>query len=342
MTSAHIPAPSGMYDITGVHTGPESRTALCIGYSVLDLVEARHHSTHAGGTAANVAANIAWLGLSTEIIARIGQDWAGQQFTDDMVEVGVGTKHLLREAAVETPMLVHRTKHDGTPEYLFACPACRRKFAKYRPPSVDSVEKVHVSKGTLLFADRASAASIRLMERVRADDGLVFFEPNGLGRQPLTERALRLANVVKISEDRKAALSPALGAISKEATLITTRGSAGLRFRIGQRVEHNRRALRVPAIDSAGAGDWLTSGVLAQLMLHPSLHHANLNEGLRVGQWLAARSCAFHGARGMNAATTLENLLAEPHTTNGPTVVEREDLMRSGSAIVCATCQRQL
>lgn len=342
MTDGVSIPPAAAVDLAiAVRSRDEQSPALSVGYSVVDLIEAQNYAWQAGGTAANVAANLAWLGLGVGIVARIGNDWAGRRFIEDMKGAGVGARHLVAHDSVETPMLIHRTGPNGTPLYAFSCPECNRRFAKYRPPSIEEAQAVKVANSAVLFVDRASAASIALMQRVREANGLVFFEPNGPGRPALTRQALALAHIVKVSADRAPSLSTLLLAVSREAVVITTRGSDGLSFRVGAGLEHKRRAPRTAVVDAAGAGDWLTSGLLARLMFDSSLSHRNLEIGLRTGQWLAAQSCGFFGARGLNRATSFESLVH--HNEIRSAVAVGSPIVappRRQSARDCSTCRR--
>ena len=63
-----------------------SRTALCGGYVVLDLVRTNEGVRRtAGGTAANVASILSFLGWKTSVFGRIGQDEAGKLVKDRFV-----------------------------------------------------------------------------------------------------------------------------------------------------------------------------------------------------------------------------------------------------------------
>jgi fructokinase len=48
----------------------------------------------------------------------------------------------------------------------------------------------------------------------------------------------------------------------------------------------------------------VTAGLLARLVEDPQLTYQSVSDGLNLGQALAALSCAFVGARGMNSILT--------------------------------------
>lgn len=307
-----------MFVTTSMHLAPAHRlkarsagassaqpmAVLSVGYLVLDVVTTTHVvGRSAGGTAGNVAANLAWLGHRAGLLARIGEDEAGRFLRNDLSGAGVDTTHVHRSADVETPILIQRLTDSG-PKYLFSCPLCSYKFASHRPATREQAEQAAASAPRILFVDRASKASLDLMAKVRERGGIVMFEPNGPGRHTLTAEAIALADILKVSEDRIPSLGSLLQATPTRQVQVRTRGIQGLEFRIGAGAWHKRRARRVQVNDAAGAGDWVTAGLLAHLTEVPCLTYRSINDGLGLGQALAALSCAFVGARGMNARLT--------------------------------------
>lgn len=277
---------------------------LSVGYLVLDVVTTTHIvGRSAGGTAGNVAADLAWLGQRTGLLARIGDDEAGDFLRKDLSGAGVDTTHVHRSADVETPILIQRLTDSG-PQYLFRCPVCGYRFASHRPATREQAEEAAASAPKILFVDRASKASLDLMAKVKVQGGIAMFEPNGPGRKNLTAEAIALADILKVSEDRIASLGALLDEAPQKQVQVRTRGAQGLEFRVGEGAWHTRRARRARVNDAAGAGDWVTAGLLAHLTDDPRLTYRNVSDGLRLGQALAALSCAFVGARGMNSALT--------------------------------------
>lgn len=312
--------------------GPSQVTVLSVGYLVLDVITTTHVvGRNAGGTAGNVAANLAWLGQRAGLLARIGNDAAGELLRNDLSGAGVDTSHVHRSADVETPILIQRLTESG-PQYLFSCPVCNYKFASHRPATREQAEEAAALSPRILFVDRASKASLDLMVRVKRQGGIVMFEPNGPGRRGLTAEAIGLADILKVSEDRVASLESLLSSTPNQQVQVRTRGAKGLEFRIGHGAWHARRARPVRVSDSAGAGDWVTAGLLAYLTENPRLTHRNISDGLSLGQSLAALSCAFVGARGMNGTLSwgeARRLLDSPGKTSRRNDAERDPAIQS-------------
>jgi len=330
MTSLSLDATKQVKVDQGRPPSTEAVTVLSVGYLVLDVVTGtKMVGRSAGGTAGNVAANLAWLGQRTGLLARIGDDDAGEFLRNDLSGAGVDTTHIHRSADVETPILIQRLTDSG-PKYLFSCPVCNYKFASHRPATREQAEEAAASAPRILFVDRASKASLNLMAKVRAQGGIVMFEPNGPGRQSLTAEAIALADILKVSEDRVLSLGGLLATTPQQQVQVRTRGAQGLDFRIGDGAWHTRRARRVRVSDSAGAGDWVTAGLLAHLAEDPRLTYRNISDSLSLAQALAAMSCAFVGARGMNSSLTWNHARG---LLDGPTTVSWDNVERSDTPV---------
>jgi fructokinase len=276
-------------------------SVLAVGYIVLDVVEASGLVRRsAGGTAGNVAANLAWLGVRAGVLARVGVDPAGEMIVNDLRSEGVDVTHVHRSPEVESPVLIHQIDQSGQHRYLFSCPDCGRKFAPHRPATVDQANRASEPAPKILFSDRASLASLSLMERVRATGGLVVFEPNGPGREQLTARAIALADVLKVSADRVQSLDGLIKRPSDNQLQIQTFGSEGLAYRFGSGKWLKQEPFSTNVADPGGAGDWVTAGFLACLREDGRPTPVTVPSALRFGQALASLSCRFLGARGLN------------------------------------------
>lgn len=284
-------------------------TVLSAGFTVLDVVRGRDViSHHAGGTAGNVAADLAWLGVHTAALARLGADPAGELLRMDLESAGVDVRHVHLDESVITPIVVHDTGRGGRPKYLFSCPLCGRKFSSHRPVTAAQSAPFVAAPPSIFFFDRASAAALQIAAAARAAGGHVVFEPNGPGREALTRKAVDLATVVKVSIDRLDGLMELLGLPRSGQVQVRTAGADGLRWRFGASAWRHEEAFEVDAIvDQGGAGDWTTAGLLSVLPTWgQELNETVLRRGLRLGQALAAVSCAYTGARGMNTQASPE------------------------------------
>jgi sugar/nucleoside kinase (ribokinase family) len=325
------------------HT-PSQLRLLAAGYTTLDSVCHDGHIAHrAGGTAANVAAILAWLGWQTQLAAVIGADPAAARLTSELGRLGVGLEHLTKDPAARTPQVVHEIE-DGRHRFLFRCPHCGRRFPRSRPLSkiradatLERLERIDV----FLF-DRANPGTIRLAEGLREGGSVVVFEPSLSGSAATMEHAAALSDIIKFSDDRLSVLWSELPAPRTDQIQVVTRGEHGAVLRRGPTTWAESAALPVHALDPGGAGDWTTAGLLHKLGARTDLGESQLVEALRFGQALAALNCEWAGARGLaehvgpaHALTAAEHLLqAKRRRPAPPTQPRRSRRGRDG----CSTC----
>lgn len=157
----------------------------------------------AGGTAGNVAANLAYFGWDAAAVALHGDDPAGDHLRADLTRAGVSSRGLLRRPDYTTPLVIHEVAK-GKHRFRFGCHECGRKFAQFRAIPNDAAERLVADDHLpdVLFLDRVSAAALILAERVRDGGGLVVFEPSMPGDRPRFRRLVEIAHLVKFSADR--------------------------------------------------------------------------------------------------------------------------------------------
>lgn len=277
------------------------------GFFALDAVRYEGTTTHhAGGTAANVAANLASLGWRAAVVGRIGDDAPARLVLNDLRRAGVETTALECLAEAGTPVVIVELGN-GAHRFSFTCPVCRTPSARSRPMLAEEVGAIRARfpEVSVFFFDRVNVASIELARRLRADGTRVVFEPSAPGGDALRAEATRLAHVVKLSSDTLDSyhddiLRPRPGQLQ-----VVTNGANGLRWRVGDKPWREQTAFKVVAVDSCGAGDWLTAGLLSQLPEGTTdCDDEIIGHALRFGQGLAAYSCMRIGAAGLRGSSS--------------------------------------
>lgn len=272
---------------------------------------------HPGGSPFNVAVGLARLGGRVEFAGKASTDAFGRFLVSHLEREGVGTRFLSRSPAPSTLAFV--TIENGDPTFAFygedAADAQLRP--EDLPAEIETSSMLHFGSISLL-REPASSTITSLVERV-AGRTLLSFDPNirpHLVDDPdsyrrLVWRLLRLADIVKTStgdvrwllpgETVESAADQILAA--GPALVIVTQGVAGsyARFSSG--------SLRVPSVavtvvDTIGAGDAFTAGLLTRLgeagvtsRAHlDGLGTAGLDQALQFAALVAALTCARAGA----------------------------------------------
>ncbi len=313
-----------------------------MGYCTLDIIRQNGRVSHsAGGTAANVAANLAYLGWSSALVARCGNDAPARRILRDLRNGNVAIDLVERDHEVETPVILHDVRPPFH-RFLFGCPECGRKFPRYRPISTSHLnakflEAKHPTPAVFFF-DRASASSILLAEEMHGRGALIVFEPSSRGVTERTLRAAQTAHVVKLSHERRKVLDQAVLSARPGQLQIETLGASGLRYRMGSGRWKRLPARPTTVTDSGGAGDWFTAGFLTHLAPLCSIKSTSLVEAaLHRAQAVAALSCRVVGARTLARLSrgTLDEVLLSNEEPDLPALSSGS---RSRARVGCRLC----
>ncbi len=307
-----------------------SRQIVSTGLFALDMIvspKGELVSSGLGGSAGNVLAILARLGWSSVPVVSLADDGAGQRLINEFEDLHADFRYVRIAQANTTPVIYQHQLENSPPGetrcFSFSCPACGQKHSPKASFLSDEVADVIVSNTSadILYFDRPTKLGVELAERYRGTRTLVVFEPSTIGDDhDLFCRALRSAHIVKYADDRLSDL--AHFPMNEVAVEICTMGSAGLRYRapsLNQEWVH-LNALQAPwVVDTSGAGDWCSAGMLYHLFdedssfdIH-SLDYNRLSRALRFGQTLSALNCMTLGARGLAKSFSPKKITATGH-----------------------------
>ena len=264
-----------------------------------------------GGTCGNVLSILAFLGWKSLPVSRLARDAASRLIIRDLKRWGLGVDYISLAPTAPGPIVVHRIRQNsaGEPFHSFSlnCPDCGRHLPSYRPVPANAIEGVlaQVPKPNVFFADRVSRGVITLAESLRGRGALVVFEPSGVSDESLFKEMLALTHVLKYSHERL----PDLGISADVPLIVETMGRGGLRYRSRIAGAQSKSWVRCEPhrlnriVDTAGAGDWCTAGIVHVLGRYGSkafkqIGLGKLQRAFAFGQALAAWNCGFLGARG--------------------------------------------
>jgi len=265
----------------------------------------------AGGTCGNVLSILAFLGWRSCPVSRLGRDAASRLIIRDLKRWGVDVEFASLDPTAPAPIIVHRLRFNsaGEPFHSFSlnCPDCGRHLPSYRPVPTAAIEVAlpRIPKAKVFFADRVSRGVITLARALRELGALVVFEPSGNADPSQFREMLTLTHLLKYSQERL----PDFATDVDVPLVVETMGSGGLRYRSrlpGAKSRGWRRCEPYQLnrhVDTAGAGDWCTAGMLHVLGRHGANAFAKVGEekletAISFGQALAAWNCGFRGARG--------------------------------------------
>ena len=255
---------------------------IVIGEALVDLVGQRGGRTlaaHPGGSPANVALGLGRLGVPVTLKTRLGRDSFGEMIRRHLQASGVRVDGG-RDEGVSTSLAI-ATLAAGIASYDF------RIEWDIGDLSSLPVETRCLHTGSLATALAPGKDSVVDLVQREHERGRVTisYDPNVrpalLGEpaqaRPDIERLVTLSDVVKVSDEDLRWLYPdqsdeeiaqdwlALG----PALVVVTRGGAGV-YAVAANVELRRDAVPIDLVDTVGAGDSFTSG-----LLH-GLHRADL------------------------------------------------------------------
>jgi fructokinase len=275
-------------------------SVLANGFVALDVVRSNQGVwMRAGGTAGNVAANLAYFGWKARIAGLIGRDEAGRIVSRDLSEAGVDISNLYQNGELGTPLVLHEV-NGKSHRFQFGCSVCGRSYHRYRPLAPAKVSKLMSCErlADVFFFDRPGAAALALAEAHAKAGRLVVYEPSSAGNPGAHLRASACADVIKYSEEQAAKFEKYFPEHPPDHQLrIVTRGDRGVLFRLGPEAWREQPAHSVSVVDAGGAGDWMTAALLDGLGLHRPWQVAEVKEAVRWAQGVAAMSCLVPGAR---------------------------------------------
>ncbi|WP_027417245.1 PfkB family carbohydrate kinase [Aneurinibacillus terranovensis] len=284
-----------------------------------------------GGAPANVAAAVARLGGSASFVGKVGRDHFGLFLKNTLQDIGVDTQHMLQTDEAKTALAFVSLKQDGERDFLF-----------YRDPSADMLlreEEIDAAMfndvsiyhfGSIsLISDPSRNATVKGAKLAREKGVLVSYDPNlRLALWKDAEEAKRvimehvsLADMVKVSEEELEFLTgetdPLAGAdffLNKGVRLLlVTYGKEGSVY-VWDGEARKVEGRAVQAVDTTGAGDGFTGGILYQMAragntveeMFGTLTFERLDSIVRFANTVGALTTTKRGA--ISALPTLEEV----------------------------------
>lgn len=291
------------------------------GEALVDLVPRPGDGLHLarpGGSPANVAVGLGRLGLGVSLLARLSEDHFGGLIRRHLLASGVDLR-LAASTPQRCTVALVRLGPSGDAAYdFFIDGGADEGWQAAELPAALPTGPLHVSCALALARPSMGDAIESLLARERGRR-VISLDPNprpALMPEPTAVRArlarwIGLTDLVRASEEDLAWIQPgqAVGDVARRwrgfgpALVVVTRGRDGV-YALGPAGEIEQAAPPVEAVDTVGAGDAFTAGLLAALQRAGRLSRPGLRslpagvlaEALGYAQRVAALTCARAGA----------------------------------------------
>ncbi|GAA2238636.1 carbohydrate kinase [Herbiconiux moechotypicola] len=306
---------------------------VALGEALIDLIQRPDglFEARVGGGPLNTAVTIARLGGAVEFAGRVSSDAFGTRILERLRSDGVGTT-LIAGAAQPTTLSVATLSDTGGADYSFYLQGTADwQWTSAELGRVAELQPAALHVGSLSAAIEPGSALIETLQRELATTTLISYDMNlrpGLGlavarERDRVERQVRLAHIVKASDDDIAWLHPGVDPFltaaswtAPERAVVVTTGAAGAAVLL-----HGGHRIDVPGVpvevaDTIGAGDSFCGGLLVALDRAGFLADGSRGiRGMTSAAWTTALSFAMRVA-----ALTCTRVGAEP-----PTLRELDD-----------------
>lgn len=303
-------------------------TVVVAGEALVDLVPDPDGRLRAlpGGSPFNVAVGLGRLGVDTALLGTLSDDAFGALLAGRLDEAGVRVRPAARTSRPTTLAMVH-LDDAGHASYGFYLDGTSATGATPGDVAQAHVEEpalatapLHVSLGAVTLASDGTGTTLAGLIADAPSRPLVSLDPNVrpaviadmAAERAALERAVAAVDLVKVSDEDLAALMPGRDPLavagewarSGPALVVVTRGRDGATAVRDENGTMTVASLPVDVVDTVGAGDAFTSGLLAALEERALLDRdalrgadaGTLREVVELASRVAAITCTRRGA----------------------------------------------
>lgn len=287
---------------------------LVCGEALIDLIKQQDSSwiAHNGGGPMNTAKALAQLGLPTQFLGRISKDNFGQNLLTELASYDVGVKHVVA-APEPTSLAAVEVDSGGAASYSFYLNETSNFNWQLNelPTDVSMYQAIHIGTLALVMPPGDAVLFDWLKNLQNAPIVMIDLNVRPSVISDKTHYSEKLApwiaqaNILKVSEDDLDFLYPNQGwqevahqllATFKLSLIAVTLGSGGAAL-VTPKIIVFENAPAVQVIDTVGAGDTFSAGLLFKLYEYGALDHQTLeilsNEDLQASLHFAVNAAAL-------------------------------------------------
>lgn len=265
-----------------------------------------------GGAPANVAVGVARLSGQCGFFGRVGDDPLGRFMAEVLNQENVDVNSLKLDPEQRTSTVIVDLDDQGERSFTFMVKPSADQFTQLADiPSFEANQWLHCCS-IALANEPSRSTTLAAMKALKEANGFVSFDPNLRDEvwqqpqeiRPVVMRAIKLADVVKFSEEEllylteTSSLDEGLTELSNYSiplVLITLGEHGALAIVNGQ--QHHVESCTVSVVDTTGAGDAFVSGLLAYLSQHDDWQQeGKVIEAVRWGNVCGALATTQKGA----------------------------------------------
>lgn len=292
-----------------------------------------------GGSCGNVMTILSYLGWQSYPVGRLKEGTFSNFIINDLKKWGVDTSFLNFDEKATTPVIIEKIKQieneGSTHTFCFYCPECNSFLPRYRSITINQVDSFSndLPHSDICYIDRVSSGAFRFAKKCKENGSIIFFEPTKITDEKEFIAFLDIADILKYSHEIAIADRHTIKE-SNIPLIVETKGSYGLEYILkngntGQKKWQQMKSYKISnIIDTAGAGDWCSAGLI-HILHHQGiqditqLERKTLKMALTFGQALAGFNCKFYGARGSMYSISKEKFHRSIHDLikNGDTPI---------------------
>lgn len=249
-----------------------------------------------GGSLCNTSYILANLDYPVTYITKVGADREGKYIKQKLSESGVNTQHIFTDKSKPTGK-IRQIVNYGEHEYTFVCKH-ENKLPEMLMPTPDEITDEMVNlRPKMFYFQYVNDATMMFAKKFKGLKIPVFFEPQKIHDTPEHREIVQYCDMVKYSVEPEF--------LPEVPLLLHTMGRNGTDYNLNYGGIKHVPAFRISnVVDTGGAGDHMTAGMLYKL-----LNSYSIQDAILYGHALASLSCRFIGAHGMEDVMDRTNII---------------------------------